>query len=121
DPPYAVFRPDDTAAEAIERLRDLVKRAFITYGWVVDEGGRLRGLVVFRELLFAKPEQRLSEIMLRDPFALRPETPVTDAMKEVVVRHFPVYPACDAEGRLVGVVRGQSLFQAQAFELSAQA
>jgi len=121
DPPYAVFRPDDTVSEATERLRDLVKRAFITYGWVVDEDGRLRGLVVFRELLFASGEQRLSEIMLRDPFALRPETPIADAMKEVVHRHFPVYPACDADGRLVGVVRGQSLFQAQAFELSAQA
>jgi magnesium transporter len=77
--------------------------------------------VVFRELLFASGKQTLADIMLRDPFALRPETPIADAMKEVVIRHFPVYPACDADGRLVGVVRGQSLFQAQAFELSAQA
>jgi magnesium transporter len=37
-----------------------------------------------------------------------------------VIRHFPVYPVGDAEGRLVGLVRGQMLFEAQAVELSAQ-
>jgi magnesium transporter len=42
-------------------------------------------------------------------------------MKEAVKRHFPAYPVCDREGRLVGIVRGQSLFEQQAFEISAQA
>lgn len=40
---------------------------------------------------------------------------------EALKLHFPVYPVCDADGRLVGVVRGQTLFEHQAFELSAQA
>jgi magnesium transporter len=42
-------------------------------------------------------------------------------MREALKRHFPVYPVCDASGRLVGIVRGQDLFEKQAFELSAQA
>ena len=42
-------------------------------------------------------------------------------MNEVVTRHYPVYPVCDAEGHLVGVVRGAVLFEEQAFEISAQA
>jgi magnesium transporter len=42
-------------------------------------------------------------------------------MREVVRRHYPVYPVCDAEGHLVGVVRGAVLFEEQAFEISAQA
>jgi magnesium transporter len=33
----------------------------------------------------------------------------------------PVYPVCDQDGRLLGVLRGQMLFEAQAVELSAQA
>ena len=117
----AVFPPDLTVRETIERLRGLVREAFITYGWVTDERGVLIGVVVFRELLFADPEQKLSEIMLRKPFSLLPETPLLDAMREVVKRHFPVYPVCDAEGRLLGEVRGQTLFEKQAFEISAQA
>jgi magnesium transporter len=42
-------------------------------------------------------------------------------MKSTVNRHIPVYPVCDAEGRLLGLVRGQNLFEARAIEISAQA
>lgn len=121
DPPMAVLRPEQTAAETIARLRELVKKSLVTYGWVVDERGVLLGVLVFRELLFATPEQKIQEIMVRSPFSLRPETSLTDAMKEALARHFPVYPVCDEGGRLLGIVRGQTLFEQQAFELSAQA
>ena len=46
---------------------------------------------------------------------------LVEAMREVVTRHYPVYPVCDAEDRLLGMVRGQVLFEHQAFEISAQA
>lgn len=121
DPPRAVFSPETTVAEATERLRELVQRFLITYGFVTDPTGRLVGVFAFRELLFASPETPLAEIMLHDPFALRPEMTLVEAMREVVVRHFPAYPVCDAAGRLVGMVRGQVLFERQAFEISAQA
>jgi magnesium transporter len=120
-PPIAVLRPDMTTDEVIERLRPIVKKALVTYGWVVDSGGKLAGVVVFRELLFASQGQPIREIMVKDPFALRPEMSLTDAMREALKRHFPVYPVCDSLGRLLGIVRGQSLFEHQAFELSAQA
>jgi magnesium transporter len=42
-------------------------------------------------------------------------------MKLVLNRHYPVYPVCDEAGRLIGIVRGQVMFEAQAFEISAQA
>ncbi|HMJ11710.1 MAG TPA: magnesium transporter [Polyangiaceae bacterium] len=121
DPPIAVLQEHQTAAEIIERLRRIVKKALVTYGWVVDANGKLVGVIVFRELLFASPEQPVKELMVKNPFALSPELSVTDAMREALKRHFPVYPVCDASGRLVGIVRGQSLFEHQAFELSAQA
>src|SRR5689334_4226434 len=44
-----------------------------------------------------------------------------EAMKEVVTRHYPVYPVCEDDSTLVGQVRGQVLFEQQAFEISAQA
>ena len=119
--PVAVFRPEQTARQVITRLEQIVKRAFVTYGWITDPEGRLQGVLVFRELLFAKPESKIAEIMVKKPFALRADMPVTDAMKEAIKRHFPVYPVCDAGGRLLGIVRGQTLFEQQAFEISAQA
>jgi magnesium transporter len=121
DRPLAILKPDQSVGDAIERLRSIVKKALITYGWVVDEKGRLVGVLVFRELLFAEKSQLIRELMVPDPFTLRPTISVADAMREVITRHYPVYPVCDETGRLLGVVRGPHLFEHQAFELSAQA
>jgi magnesium transporter len=121
DPAIAVLKPDMSVGTVVERLRPIVKKALVTYGWVVDEGGKLDGVVVFRELLFADREAPIRDIMVKKPFALRPELSLTEGMREALKRHFPVYPVCDVSGRLLGVVRGQSLFEQQAFELSAQA
>jgi magnesium transporter len=120
EPPLAVLRPDTTVGEAIERLRPLVKRTLVTYGWVVDATGTLIGVLVFRELLFATSrDQPISELMVPNPFSFAPELELTEAMREALNRHYPVYPVCE-RGKLVGIVRGETIFEQQAFELSAQ-
>ena len=121
DRPLALFRPDTTVGEAIDRLRELTRKAHIVYGFVTDDAGRLVGVFAFRELLFARAEQPLSEVMVRKPFALRPELTVIEAAREVVTLHVPAYPVCDAERRLIGMVRGRTLFEQEAIEISAQA
>jgi magnesium transporter len=105
----------------IDTMRERVKNQLITYIFAVDAERRLVGVVTFRELLYAQPEAPLADVMVRDPFSLQPQTSTVDAMREVVTRHFPVYPVCDEDGRLIGQVRGQVLFEQQAFEISAQA
>ena len=121
EPPRAVFAPERTVAEAIEELRELVKHAFITYGFVEDEQRRLVGVITFRDLMLSDPGTRLDAIMLRNPFTLAPDLPLKEAWKAVLNKHFPVYPVCAEGGRLVGVVRGSSLFEEQAIEISLQA
>lgn len=117
----ATFAADTTVGDVIERLRPIVSHTLVTYVFVVDAGHRLVGLVAFRELTFARREQTLAEIMIEQPFSLRPETRIIAAMREVVRRHYPVYPVCAEDGRLLGLVRGAVLFEEQAFEISAQA
>jgi len=119
--PLAVFDHLSTVGTAIDRLRVLVQESLITYGFVVDDAGKLVSVFAFRDLLFADRAERLGTIGVASPFSLRPEARLVDAMKEVVTRHYPAYPVCDAEGRLVGMVRGQALFEAEAFQISAQA
>ena len=102
-------------------MRKLTKKAFITYGYVTDESNKLLGVLVFRDVMLAEPSKRLSDIMYPNVFTLQPEMELTDAMKATLNRHFPVYPVCDEEGHFLGLVRGQSLFEARAIELSAQA
>jgi magnesium transporter len=121
DEPVGLFDGATTVSRAIELLRELVKQQFVTYLYIVDQHSRLEGLVVMRDLLLAQPEQRLSEIMLQQPFSLKGSTKLMDAMHEVLTKHFPVYPVVDDNGILIGLVRGYRLFEAQAIEISAQA
>jgi magnesium transporter len=118
--PKAVFRPGHTVGETIAEVRQLVKTTFVTYGYIVDDAGHLVGILTMRDLLLSDHQTRLEDIMLRDPFFLTPQMELAEAMKQVVRRHFPVYPVCEADHTLVGLVRGQTLFEEHAYEISAQ-
>lgn len=119
--PVGVFRPDDSVHATVERLREITRQNFVTYCFVTDDAGRLLGVITMRDLLLNPPGARLGELMLREPFRLDPQMSVLDAMKTTLNRHYPVYPVCEGDGRLVGLVRGQTLAETQAFELTAQA
>jgi len=121
EPTYAEFRPGMTVDQAIEKLRTLVKTAFITYGYVTDPDHKLLGLITMRDLLFSEREAQLADIMLRDVFVFRPNLAVSEAMRLSLSRHYPVYPVCDDRDELLGLVRGQAIFEAEAFKITAQA
>jgi magnesium transporter len=121
EPVVGSFLPDAKVGEVVERLRELVTRALITYVYVVDRHEHLLGLVTMRDLLFSPRERRLDEVMLRGAFALHAAMPLQEAMRLVLGRHYPVYPVTDSERRLIGLVRGQTMFEAQAIEITLQA
>jgi magnesium transporter len=121
EPVVAAFPPQRTVGEAIEELRELVTRALITYVYVVDSGQHLLGIVTMRDLLFSDRARALEQVMLRGAFALHAAMPMKDAMRLVLDRHYPVYPVVDAEQRLIGLLRGQTMFEAQAIEITLQA
>jgi magnesium transporter len=121
DKPTAVFGLSTNVGEVIDQLRELVKSQFVTYGFIVDENQLLKGVVVMRDLLFNERSTPITSVMISDPFYLTSSTSILDAMKESIKRHYPLYPVCDQDGRLIGELRGYKLFEAQAVELSAQA
>jgi len=119
-PPVGVFGRDMTVAETVEQLRTITQGAVVTYCYVTDADGRLEGLVVMRDMLLATPDTKLGDIMLTDVSSLGESMKLSDALKFAIGKHFPVYPVCDANGRLVGLIRGTELFAEQAIEISAQ-
>jgi magnesium transporter len=121
EPVVADFPPATSVGDAIEALREIVKTSLVTYIWVVDAEDRLLGIVTMRDLLFGDNFRRLEEIMLKDVFCLQATQPLQDAMKQVLDRHYPVYPVLDAKRHLIGLVRGQAMFEAQAIEITLQA
>jgi len=120
EPATAIFSPDVTVGAAVESIRELVRHVFVTYGFVVDAGGKLVGIVTMRDLLLSERATKLVDVMLKDVFFLTPELQLRDAMRLVLDRHFPVYPVCLADRTLVGEIRGHEMFAEQAIEISAQ-
>ena len=116
-----IFSPDLTIAQAIEKVRELARRTLVTYGFVVDPEHRLVGLVTMRDLLLSRPDAVISDVMLERPFAFIGTMPLEDAMQVALDHHYPVYPVVDDQGRLIGNVRGQELYEERTIEISAQA
>ena len=120
DPALAVLPHTMTVQEAIAFLRNHETPQQITYLYVTDADDRLVGLTVIRDLILAKPNQTLAEVMLPEPFALTIDMDLAEAVKAAIHRHYPVYPVVDADRHVIGVVRGWRLFERQAIEISAQ-
>ena len=120
EPVHAVFSPEMSVGEAIEQLRGVLRTVIVTYGYITGPEGRLIGLVTMRDLLFNERTTKLADVMLKNVFAMQPGMPLSQAMKQTLNRHFPVYPVCDDGGRLLGIVRGAALFEEEAFEITAQ-
>lgn len=121
EPVLAAFSPEFTIGETIEALREMVKTALITYIYVVDDKERLLGIITMRDLLFGEHSRSLGEVMFKEVFALHAVVLLEEAMKQVLDRHYPQYPVVDGERKLLGLVRGQAMFEAQAIEVTLQA
>jgi magnesium transporter len=121
DKPLAVFAPETTVAQAVERLRELQKRARLHLAFVTERNGRLVGVFAFRELLFSPPDAPVSSLMNRDLVTLRTDMNMLEATKAIITRHHPAYPVTDSDGKLVGMIRARTIFEQEAMNLSAQA
>jgi magnesium transporter len=87
------------------RARGGQEREDVSYLYVTDHARRLLGVVPIRELVFARPDKRIAEIMKRDLATVR----VDDDQEEIARRfehyHFLGLPVVDRLGRLVGIVK----------------
>lgn len=119
-PAPAVLPATHTVAEAMAFLVKSTELTEISYIYTTEDQ-QLVGVLGMRDLLLAKPSETLASIMVRNPFSFRTDTPVHEAVGEVLYRHYPLYPVLNEEGRLVGIVRGWKLYERIASELSAQA
>ena len=101
-----------SAGEAIEALRRLHEHLeHLSYVYVVDQEGRLTGVVSFRELVFARPGTALEEVMVANPVAVRPETDREDVADLVQRYNLLAVPVVDHTGRLLGLVTIDDVIQ----------
>ena len=98
-----VYR-DQTVGEALDCLRRQPPKGRIIYFYVLDEDGRLQGVVPTRRLVLSPSNKPLAEIMVQQVVALPPEATVLDACEFFIQHRLLAIPVVDAERHLLGVV-----------------
>ncbi|MEX2366268.1 MAG: CBS domain-containing protein, partial [Pseudohongiellaceae bacterium] len=116
----AILPSSYTVAEALSFLVKSADLTEISYIFTTEEQA-LVGVVGMRDLILAKPSETLADIMTSEPFAFATDTPIHEAVGEVLYRHYPLYPVVDESRHVVGVVHGWKLYERIASELSGQA
>jgi len=104
-PEFVAIEEPLTAAEAIDRLRELEPDAeTIYYVYVTDEDGRLSGVLSLRDLIVAQPATRVAEFMHREPVAVGVLADQDEVAEVVAHYNLLAVPVVDEDGRLAGIV-----------------
>jgi Mg/Co/Ni transporter MgtE len=99
------FPPQMQIRDVFREYRNRAGRAdVVMYIYVVEESGKLVGTLDIRELLQARPEDRLQDVMTTNLVTLNAKTAVKDAAKLFVRYSFRAIPIVDDEGVMIGAI-----------------
>ena len=102
---YAALHPDLTASEAIERLREIAPdRETIYTAFVVDGNRRLLGHVSLKDLIVARREKLVGEIMETEVISARVCDDREEAARKIQKYDLIALPVVDSSDALVGIV-----------------
>ncbi len=102
---FADVRPDLTAEQAIQALRDMKDEAeTIFYVYVTDEQGRLLGVFSLDALIFAKPEARVADFMQTRLLTVDLLDSQDDVAQMIAKYDLLAVPVVDQENTLHGIV-----------------
>ncbi|GAB4290295.1 MAG: magnesium transporter [Myxococcota bacterium] len=102
---YATLSPQLTASQAIERLREIAPdKETIYYAYVLDENRKLLGFVSLKDLILARREARVGDIMHRDVIFARVEDDREDAARKIQKYDLIALPVLNGGDALVGII-----------------
>jgi magnesium transporter len=117
---YAWLREEITVGEALDDLRRQAPDSeTIYYVYIVDENRCLDGFVSLRELILAKREAKLTDIMRHKVISVRVDDDEEFVAREIAKYNFLAIPVVDSQNRLVGIVTGDDaldILEEEAYE-----
>jgi magnesium transporter len=94
----------ETIAQALQRMRSNPVEERIVYFYVVDEAGKLAGVVPTRKLLLSDPSTQISSIMVHPVVSVSESEEFGTSLQLLVSRRLFALPVVNEEGVLTGVV-----------------
>ena len=100
-----------TAREAVDTIRRQSEDVEAPlYVYVLEDAGRLAGVIPLRRLVTCPPETPVKSLMLTDPFTVNENTDREEAASIARRYNLMAVPVVNDSHRLVGVIPGDSLF-----------
>jgi len=96
--------PEITAQGAIDKIRERGELETFFYLYVVDEAGKLIGVVPIRNLVVAPPDRLLRDMMIADPIRAEVSVDQEEAARIVSKYDLLALPIVDHDGRLLGLI-----------------
>jgi magnesium transporter len=98
------MREEDTVQETINSVHKQGETEMIFYIYIVDENDRLSGIISMRQLLTAKPDTKLKNIMLTNVLTVSPETDQEEVARIASRYDLLALPVVDNNNVLLGIV-----------------
>ncbi|MBI2991264.1 MAG: magnesium transporter, partial [Deltaproteobacteria bacterium] len=93
-----------TAQGAIDKIRERGELEAFFYLYVVEESGRLVGVVPIRNLVLAPQDRTLGEMMIAEPIRAEVTMDQEEAARLVSKYELLALPIVDHDGRLAGII-----------------
>lgn len=102
---YVSMRTTDTVGQTIEALRTLDEdHPTVSYVYVLDEYGKLVGVLSLRTLVLANNDTPLADIMFDEIITAYPEEEEEDVAADISKYDLLAMPVVDEHGRMLGIV-----------------
>jgi magnesium transporter len=102
---FLKFPPDNTVLQTRQEYQDVAKgKEVIMYLYIIEEQGKLLGIIDLKELLLAEDNALLKDIMATKIVSLNPESTLKQASELFTRYGFRALPLLDAEDKMLGVV-----------------
>jgi magnesium transporter len=102
---FVSVSPDTTAEEVIEQLRAVDPEVeTIYYVYVVDDDGKLQGVLSLRELITSSPGRKVGEMVSSDTIKVRPADDQENVAEVIAKYDLLAVPVTDDQGSMLGIV-----------------
>jgi magnesium transporter len=104
-PAFVAVDPGLRADQAIAALRRVAEEAeTMYYAYVVDHDERLLGVLSLRNLVLARPQTPVRDLMVHDPIRILADAEAEAAARLLTDQNLLALPVVDAEDHLLGII-----------------
>jgi magnesium transporter len=102
---FITAKPNEKVSTVLERIRvECEKCEVYRYAYILDDDGRLKGVVSLRNLLMSNKKMLIADIMAEQPVSVQIDTRIRSVAKFFFKYNFEAIPVVDEDDTLQGLV-----------------